>query len=156
MVINKVRKINFSERKNKFLNQVFFLQTCKISLLKYIVFGFNNCFIIVISFSKSNTVSNNGNSTKLLNLIFKSKGFQISVKKPSVLKIKSNKMELLQSQAPAERELLGNQPSGHQTLEFRFWTLDIRVGTWDIRVVTLDIRVGTLTCANHGDHATSN
>ena len=53
-------------------------------------------------------------------------------------------MELLQSQAPAERELLGNQPSGHQTLEFRFWTLDIRVGTFDIKVVTLDIRGGTL------------
>ena len=25
----------------------------------------------------------------------------------------TNKMELLQSQAPTERELLGNQPSGH-------------------------------------------
>ena len=61
MVIIK-RKINFLERKNKFLTTSF-SQTCKISLLKYIVFGFNNCFIIVISFSKSNPVSNNGNST---------------------------------------------------------------------------------------------
>ena len=74
-------------------------------------------------------------------------------------KIHPNKMELLQSQAPAERELLGNQLSGHYTLEFRFGTLDIRVWALDIRVGTLEIRVGTLsfllTCANHGDHGTS-
>ena len=48
-------------------------------------------------------------------------------------------MELLQSQAPAQRELLGN--STVRTLENRFWILDIRIKTLDIRVWTLDIRV---------------
>ena len=51
-------------------------------------------------------------------------------------------MELLQSQASAERELLGN--SAVRTLEYRFWTLDIRIKTLDIRVWTQDIRVWTL------------
>ena len=40
-------------------------------------------------------------------------------------------------------------------MDIRVGTWDIRVGTLDIRVGTLDNRVGTLTCANHGDHATS-
>ena len=51
-------------------------------------------------------------------------------------------MELLQSQAPAQRELLGN--STVRTLENRFWILDIRIKTLDIRVWTLDIRGWTL------------
>ena len=45
-----------------------------------------------------------------------------------------NKMELLQSQAPAERELLGSSvvrilEFGNGTFDLRIWTLDIRVWT---------------------------
>ena len=41
-------------------------------------------------------------------------------------------MELLQSQAPAERELLGS--SVVRTLEFGNGTLDLRIWTLDIRL----------------------
>ena len=45
-------------------------------------------------------------------------------------------MELLQSQAPAERELLGSSvvrtlEFGNGTFDLRIWTLDIRVWTWE-------------------------
>ena len=43
-----------------------------------------------------------------------------------------NKMELLQSQAPAERELLGS--SVVRTLEFGNGTFDLRIWTLDIRL----------------------
>ena len=46
-------------------------------------------------------------------------------------------MELLQSQAPAERESSGNLAV--RKFEFRLWTLDFRVWTFDIGVGTLDI-----------------
>ena len=50
--------------------------------------------------------------------------------------LKDNKMELLQSQAPAERELLGSSvvrtlEFGNGTFDLRIWTLDIRVWIWE-------------------------
>ena len=54
--------------------------------------------------------------------------------------LKLNKMELLQSQAPAEGELLGN--SAVRT--FRHWSLDIGYYNFeklDIRFRTLDLEV---------------
>ena len=53
---------------------------------------------------------------------------------PPICIIYLNKMELLQSQAPAERELFGS--SVVRTLEFGN-------GTFDLRILTLDIRVWT-------------
>ena len=65
----------------------------------------------------------------------------IQPKLDHTINLVNNKMELLQSQAPAERELLGNSADrkldfGVQILDigFRVWTLDIRVWTLDIRV----------------------
>ena len=48
----------------------------------------------------------------------------------------NNKMELLQSQAPAKRELLGSSvirtwEFGNWTFDLRIWSLDIGVWTWE-------------------------
>ena len=49
---------------------------------------------------------------------------------------KNNKMELLQSQAPAKRKLLGSSvvrtcEFGNRTFDLRIWSLDIGVWTWE-------------------------
>ena len=54
-------------------------------------------------------------------------------------------MELLQSQAPAERELLGNQLSGHLTLEFRHWILELGHWTLELGHLTLSCDIGHWT-----------
>ena len=54
------------------------------------------------------------------------------VKSTDILVNSKNKRELLQSQAQAERELLGS--SVIRTLEFGYWTFDLRMWTLDIRV----------------------
>ena len=48
-----------------------------------------------------------------------------------------NKMELLQSQAPAKREFFGSSvvrtlKFGNWTFDLRMWTLVVRVWTWKI------------------------
>ena len=44
-------------------------------------------------------------------------------------------MELLQSQAPVDRELSGSSASArHGTFDIGHWTLDIIHGTWDIEI----------------------
>ena len=50
----------------------------------------------------------------------------------AIFDFRLNKMELHQSQAPAERELLGS--SVVRTLEFGNGTFDLRIRTLDIRV----------------------
>ena len=45
-------------------------------------------------------------------------------------------MELLQSQAPAERELLGN--SADRTLDIRHWSIDFKHWILELRYWTLE------------------